>query len=231
MNKRRFKRTLTQNAFYFKAKKSVVMESPANGGRTLFGINANGSQFADPIASAFWRLTAPSGGTQAAIAATDMPTEIDQIYSQVRLAGVKIQWHPAAPNGSLLGAYLPGIIVYDRDGIEGPLRTKTFDTLLENVNGTSTFNMYRPWKRYIKFPKRRINSTIPSMDDHTPLAPNENLAGQWHSVTGGLVQDSTSNFGSHVLLYLPRNSGGSDNESQAQGTLVLTTYWVYKDRV
>jgi len=209
------------------------MESPANGGRTLFGISANGGQFQTNNLSVFYTLTSGTG-TGTGFAPTDMPSQVASIYDQCRLAAVKLQWHPSLPNGAIHGAYLPGVLVYDRDGIEGNLQTQTYDQLLENITGTRTFNMYHPWKRYIKFPKYKLRTRIPSIETQTTsIAPNENLAGQWHGIASNLTQhDYGANpRGTHLSIYFPRNFGGPDDQSQAQGTLVITTYWVYKDRV
>lgn len=208
------------------------MTSPAGGGRTLFGINANGSLTSTDVNSTFYTF----GTTGAGHAPTDMPSDIYLIYDQVRLAAVKIQWHPSLPNGAIQGAYLPGVITYDRDGITGSVQAKTFNDLLENVNGTKTFNMYRPFKRYIKFPKYKINTRIPSIEQQSTannsLQANENLAGQWRACNFHLTTHNygATSRGTHVSMYLPRNTGGSDEAAQSQGTLVLTTYWVFKDR-
>lgn len=234
MNKRRFRKTLTQNAFYFKAKRSVTMESPINGGRTLFGINANGNMQMGGINSVFYDLRTGSGAGSGYVP-TDLPSTFSEIYDQVRLAAVKIKWHPALPAGSIQGPYLPGVLVYDRDGIEGNLQQSQFNNLLEQISGTRTFNMYRPWQKYIKFPKYKLNTRIPSIEQQggSDIQPNENIAGQWHSIDSHL---SSHGFGqnprgTHILIYLPRNPGSPDEQPQAQGTLVFTTYWVFKDRV
>jgi len=232
MNKTRFKKSLTQNAFYFKAKRSIQMTSPGNGGRTLFGVNANGNLFDINNSPIFYTLTSGTG-TGTGFLPTDMPTQIGNLYDQYRMAAIKIQWHPSLPNGSIQGAYLPGVIVYDRDGIEDNIQTQTFDQLLENISGTTTFNMYRPWKRYIKFPKYKLNTRIPSIDlQSTTIQANENIAGQWLSPGLDLVDAvwGSRPRGTHICIYLPRNSGGTDSDAQAQGTLLLTTYWVFKDR-
>ena len=168
----------------------------------------------------------------------DMPNLTNQ-YDSMRIAGVSLKWLPGIPNGAMATQYAPMAIVYDRDGIENDIMSQSLEQLMEQTNGTRILNMYRPWKKYFKTPKYRINTRIPSHQSTFPTTgigyePNENLAGQWKRVGQPLSSTFSSGTpvsrGTHLLVQLQSPLSGTVPNNTVLGTFVVTSYLVYKDR-
>lgn len=168
----------------------------------------------------------------------DLP-QLESQYDANRLTAVSIKWLPGLPNGAITTSYAPMALVYDRDGIEGNIKGLSLAELMEQVNGVRVKNMYRPWKKYIKFPKYKINTRIPSHNElpssiTTTYEPNENLAGQWKRVGQPLTHSFFGSDyvyverGTHILLHVERPPGLTGDG--LLGSFVITSYYVYKDR-
>lgn len=128
-------------------------------------------------------------------------------------------------------------IQYDRDGIELTWNhsQNTVEKSLEQINQVKVVNQYRPFSFYRKAVKSRINTTIPTTyprDDSDPI-PNVNLSGRWLSTsnTGPLIPiiESDEEMGSHIQI-LANPISGDQEPGDLVGTLLLTTYYVFKDR-
>lgn len=240
MNKRRFKRTLKQNAIYYKVKKVLTFTAPNGTDQCRMGINFNGvfnPNNDNKQATALWYQTESVSASQHTLG--DIPDLTTQ-YDQYRLAGVSLKWFPGMPSGSIAAQYSPMAVVWDRDGIEGNVLTSDLPTLMEQVNGVTVKNAYRPWKRYFKAVKYKINTRIPT-NNTPPYSPNENLAGQWMSPSlpgtnvGNLTfSDTTMTFaqnrGTHLLVNVEAPSFSEEDAPGVVGTMVITSYLVFKDR-
>lgn len=200
------------------------------------GLNFNGSETGSSIdTTALWTHFGSASGSPTALSLGDLPALSQQLDSN-RLAGVSVKWMPGLPNGASLTSYSPMTITYDRDGIEGNVETTALSNQLEQVNSVSVKNLYRPWKRYIKAPKYKIATRIPSHTYDTDLdgySPNENLAGQWKRVGSNLTSAWTDtgaaiSRGTHLLCFAEFPPGAETN--QLVGTFIFTSYYVYKDR-
>lgn len=162
------------------------------------------------------------------------------VYDQNRCSGVKIEWHPAFPAGSLQGSYIPMTVTWDNDGIEGDVVNTTVENMMEQVEGTKVFNAYQRWSLYIKAPKQLVNNNTPSANppfaaaSPTGYKPNVNIAGQWKGCQDALVASANGELmGSGMLM--PRNRAFHiacvTQGNSAQGYFVITTYYTYKDSV
>lgn len=243
MNKRRFRRSLKQNAIYYKVKRVLTFEAPSGTDTCRMGINFNGME--NPTDSvqngtALWYQTESTAAVSHSLG--DLP-DLSGQYDQNRLAGVSLKWYPGMPNGSVAAQYSPMAICWDRDGIEGDVLTSDLPTLMEQVNGVSIKNAYRPWKRYFKAPKYSLNTRIPTNviagDQGMGYSPNENLAGQWKRV-GLPISTPNATFqasmtiarerGTHLLVNVEAPSFSEEEAPGVVGTMVITSYFVYKDR-
>lgn len=223
----------------------MVFEAPSGTDICRMGINFNGHE--NPLTSvvastALWYQTELAAAESHSLG--DLPDLTNQ-YDANRLAGVSLKWFPGMPNGSVAAQYSPMAIVWDRDGIEGNVLTSSLPSLMEQVNGVQIKNAYRPWKKYFKAPKYKINTRIPS-SDATPgdqntngYAPNENMAGQWKRVNSALAGlnatfasglTAAQNCGTHLLVHVEAPSFAEEEAPGVVGTMVITSYFVYKDR-
>lgn len=239
---------MTQNAIYYKVKR--VIPFTATGTNILrLGINFNGKEIpssdSDP-STAIWLQQ--GSGAAAAQSMGDLP-DLSGQYDSNRLAAVKIKWFPSVPNGSQTAVYAPMTMTYDRDGIENNVIQATLENQLEQVNSVRTRNMYLPWQKYIKAPKYRINTRMISgtaqipTEEPTAYQPNENMAGQWKRVNSALSGSDHATFstsamttpierGTHLLLTVSTPAGITPTVQNPFliGTVVVTSYYVYKDR-
>lgn len=235
MNKRRFRKSLAQNAIYMKYKRVIAINTET--GNTFISFNFNGAEATAGPTSVICSKSGPASPVGYTVA-TDM-VNLSPIYDQNRCAAIKVKWFPAMPPGSVHTQYGLAFIIKDRDGIDGNLASYTTTdpyAVLEQVNGVKTRNMYQPFKVYMKAPKHRINSRIPSFDPAYATAaqgysPNTNLAGQWKRVNASLTAQYDGsdiiNRGPQLGIIIP--PAGSTT-SQIEGRLEVTTYYVYKDR-
>lgn len=247
LNKRRFRRSLTQNAIYYKVKRVITLSGDAND-KVIFGMNFNGRnvhEVTDPITpqqNCIWTRSGTDGVLTYSIG--DVP-DLTAQYDASRIAGVSLKWYPSLPNGSVTAAYAPMAIIWDRDGIEGNVLNMDVPTAMEQANGVSIKNAYRPWKRYFKAPKYQINTRLTSGNKTTSVVgsttryePNENLAGQWKPCNGHLSLIFTNNNLDNpieratqlqVITEVP-SYDDSEVTDMPVGTLVITSYLVFKDR-
>lgn len=206
------------------------------------GINFNGQENPTTTNNPFTALWTQQGsGNVAALDLGDLP-DLSSQYDANRLAAVKLTWFPSIPAGSQIASYAPMTITWDRDGIEGELLNATLVNQLEQVNGVQIKNLYRPWSRYVKAPKYGINTRIPSSDvtastttdPQIGFQPNENLAGQWKRVGNHLSQaivadmSATRTRGTQLFVQAPAIE--FEGEELLIGTMIITSYYVYKDR-
>lgn len=236
MNKRRFRKSLAQNAIYMKYKRVIPITGTGN---VLFLANLNGKEnTSQPSADDAVLMTLSD--TRTAYSVQFNPPTLAATFDQNRCAAIKVKWLPSLPNGAVVAGYQPTLLLRDSEGIDANLTgTITPETLQAQINGVKTLNMYRPFKTYMKAPKHRINTRIPTQHPAyaTPTqgyAPNENLAGQWKR-----TETSISNIydpglgdpitrGSHMAILFQRPAGLTG--SFTLGNLEVTTYYVYKDR-
>lgn len=232
ISKRKFRKSLSQNAIYYKVKRVIPIVYESASQLIRVGINLNGNIYAQQGFSrleecVFWRKisgAAPTGYDVGDIAL------LYQQYDQVRIAGMSAKWLPSQPNGSSAAAsYSPAAVIYDRDGIENDIFQISFASALQDTNAVSIKNVYRPWKKYIKTPKHRINTKIPTPYQDRDLIdkinqafevlhgyvpdvpqiqkgfpkPNTNLAGQWHSTESSNVDFMDDSSGTPI--YVPRS--------------------------
>lgn len=204
------------------------------------GINFNGFETSSTTtipATALWYQTETNAAESLSIG--DLPS-LSQQYDQNRLAAVSLKWFPGMPNGSISAQYAPMAIAWDRDGIEGEVLTSTLPSLMEQVNGVTVKNAYRPWKMYKKAPKYKLQTRIPTnVTASDGYAPNENLAGQWKRVSTGITpnatftstaMNATQERSTHLLVTVEAPSFEPEEAPGVVGTMVITSYYVFKDR-
>jgi hypothetical protein len=207
-------------------------------GNVIFTVNFNGSEtstFEDAVLH-----IVPLGGAAVGYTVTTNIPALESTFDQNRCAAIKVKYFPSLPNGAVTAGYQPTYLLRDRDGIDqNLLNISNPFQLQEQVNGVKTLNMYRPFKAYMKAPKHRINSRIPTVDPafadpNIGYAPNTNLAGQWKRVGESLSRSFTTayansvNRGSQMAIYFQRPAGLTGEFTL--GNLEVTTYYVYKDR-
>lgn len=239
MNKRRFRKSLAQNAIYMKYKRVIPIQSAA--GNVLFTANFNGAENENGPRNVLGHYAfAPTSSLTGYTVMTDLPS-LATTFDQNRCAAVKVKFFPSIPNGAITAGYQPAYLMRDRDGIDVDWATVGSNPLIlqEQINGVKTLNMYRPFKAYMKAPKHRINSRIPTSDPAYASAaqgysPNVNLAGQWKRVNSSLSQaydtntNELINRGSQMAIFFTRPAGLTGEFTL--GNLEVTTYYVYKDR-
>lgn len=223
---------MTQNAIYWKTKTLVQLRLGTDGVARI-AFNFNGNPTSSNAATSSILAIGPTGlfGGQVI---RDFPGLANQ-YSQFRCAGAKFKYYPTFPPGSIQGVYTPMSIQYDRDGIEEVWNasTNTVPRSLEQVNQVKVVNQYRPFSFYRKAVKTRINTTIPTTYPPTDVGPvpNVNLSGRWLSTantTSPIANDET--MGTHIQI-LADAIAGDQEPGDLVGTLLLTTYYVFKDRL
>lgn len=182
----------------------------------------------------------------------DLPGMNNQ-YEAGRLAAVKIKWYPGLPNGSVTAPYYPMILMYDQDGIDGQTAVSgSINQFLEETNGCKAYNMYRPWSKYIKFPKQRVNTkaqtslpylTPPQGQQPSTFLANQNVAGLFHDPASALAPSlilhpniepplrTWNGRAAHIAVSAlsPDLTDGEDLPIHI-GTYQLTFYFVLKDR-
>lgn len=245
MNKRRFRKSLSQNAIYMKYKRLVPITSSAAGANSLFTFNFNGAERTPLDQFSIMHQYDTVAQTLTSYNVSANMADLSGIYDQNRCAAVKIKWLPSVPPGSLSAtSYQPQLVLRDRDGIDFQMSgraTSNTQSFQEQINGVKTLNVFRPWKIYVKALKHRINSRIPTETPSyaTPVngySPNTNLSGQWKRTDASLcnswdISGATPvdvNRGSQIAVVTQR----PDNITGAitLGHLEVTTYYVYKDR-
>lgn len=226
-----------------KYKKVLVLSASPAGGTAHLGVNFNGKEYtasSSDVDTALW--TNYGGG--AAVSHALVPDDYLQnnLFDQCRLAGLSIKWFPGIPNGAQIADYTPMTITWDKTGIEKGLLNTTIADQMEQVNGVRTKNVYKPWKMYFKAPKYRIRTRVPSIEEKSSASaysPNLNIAGQWKRPGDPLVGSGTFNSdmnglverATHLLCTIPAPVVQSEEETVTVGTFLLTSYYVYHDRV
>lgn len=238
MNKRRFRKSLAQNAIYMKYKRLIPINSSDVNVNPLFTFNFNGNEIQTDERAVIHTYDSGTSAFTGYRPNTTMPS-LDATFDQNRCAAVKIKFLPSLPAGAVTAGYQPAYLLRDRDGIDQQLSgTLSSPSILqEQINGVKTLNMYRPFKAYMKALKYRVNTRIPT---ETPAfasaavgySPNTNLAGQWKRVGEGLSESWTLsnsvNRGSQLAVVFQRPAGLTG--PYTLGNLEVTTYYVYKDR-
>lgn len=188
----------------------------------------------------------------------DVPI-LDNQLDTVRIAGMKVKWLPAIPAGVTgTGSYLPAVTITDRDGIDQDPIGTSLAGWMEQLSGCNTWNLYRPYKKYFRATKYRMNTNVPSVGDATwetqteanvpwnitPPSAYETgtmYGGQWHRTNQGARSVTTTSTGGTQIFPLIRGmhweiimpiplgwAGGAEEE--LIGSFVVTSYLVYKDR-
>lgn len=176
-------------------------------------------------------------------------------FESERLAGIKLKWIPNAnltwQGNSGFGpfGYVNGYYGFDLDGFKLNATSTTGISqysqlqLNDELSFVKQFAYNRPWKRFIKFPKRSLVSKtyMPSGSITPPnvLGPNQNVAGFWKkagssafSYGGGNNKTDAQHF-THILwgFFINNPHSTVSLSNNGLGRLEVTTYWVYKDRV
>lgn len=126
-------------------------------------------------------------------------TSVAALYDEYKVRGMKIQYYPYLPNDtSTVTGFLPLFSVYDPNSTGTPLASVNDAVEYENCR---QHNMYRPWKRYVKF--RRLNAVSGTTVGAGGYIPTENpVATQIMSFYGNGYDISTSYGTVVVTIYL-----------------------------
>lgn len=220
-------RTMRMQPLLFKAKQLLELKTPLSPITGTWGmyINMNGEPAATNAADTCILYGNPQTPTGLAITQTGT---LANVWDQVRIAGFKLQFIPNRPNETAATfLYYPCHMVYDPDGLD---QTLTLPAPTEASVITETryrvTNLQRPFRYYVKNPKRGILSTraVPYANGGSNFA-NNNWAGSWHQVNEP-VGTTNNARGTHFWLIafdLP-------NDERVLGKFLLTFYMVYRDR-
>lgn len=127
---------------------------------------------------------------------------VGQLYDQYKVRSVQIKYIPSLPNDtSTITGFFPLYTVVDHDTPNTSAVVTSIATAIQYDN-LKVFNLYRPWKRYIKVPRYTV-AGVPA---------------------GWLDLANVVNYGS-IILY-----GTGYDISQTYGKLVLTYYVATKNR-
>lgn len=267
--RRQFRRAHAGGQIYYKVKRLipvVVNGTLANGAFWRIWGNLNGCPTeSGPTAPLLVYRGSTANETVGMIPANltgytcgDVPNLENQM-DQVRIAGMKVKWLPGLPAGVTgTGSYFPAVTIRDRDGIDQDIVGTNLSGWMEQLNGVGIWNMYRPYKTYVRATKYRMNTNVPAIygaswvtdaeaavpvTDTPPLVypPARYYGGQWHRVTEGVRSVVTTTTGGtqvfpirrsqhwSIQMVIPSDYSGEDEEVQL-GVIVVTSYLVYKDR-
>lgn len=159
------------------------------------------------------------------------------IFEQVRCAGLKIHYIPTNPNalgmtgGTSTYAYqfAPAYMQTDLSGNDVVVRGQgvTLNQILTDTK-VKILNTQRPFKRYVKALKYKINSRY--QPDPAAATNSHNYAGIWHqsdSSIGPNLSSASTCSGQHVTIWFPTPAG---YEGQQFGQIFITGYFIFKDR-
>lgn len=155
----------------------------------------------------------------------------NSFLSQMRCAGIAVQYQPNFPNGALqtTNGYQPLVIMTDRDGIETNLSNTSFSSLQNQVHGVKIRNFYRPWKVYHKALRYPLYNRIPTAPSAIQSSPNYNIWGQWHG-TQSDIGHINAEYGCQLMI-IGRPLDTTEFPAQTVvGTFIVTAYLQYKDR-
>lgn len=194
-------------------------------GKFFLGINFNGSPYQNSTAKAIVVYSQDSALTP--YKGVDFPgaPSFYGLYAQCRCAAVKIKYIPHHQNdGSSVVLWRPMYYKYDVDGHETTFYGSSVNSLM-STGGIKYKNLERPWGLYKKSIKYRKFSKIPCPEIGDPTTSNQNIAGMWHGV-GDAIAVTENAYGCHLVLFMEDNT-----QSFLHGTIYVTAYMVYKDRL
>ena len=147
------------------------------------------------------------------------------LYAQCRCAAVKIKYIPHHQNdGSSIVLWKPMYYKYDVDGHETTFYGASLNSYM-TTGGVKYKNLERPWGIYKKSIKYRKFTKIPCPEIGDPTTANQNIAGMWHGV-GDAIAVTENAYGTHLICWMDDNT-----QSFLHGTIFVTAYMVYKDRL
>lgn len=224
--KAKFKRNLALQAGLVNWKMKMTFDLYPASGIIKIGLNYNGDP-ADTTVNKTMVTTYDSSANAVGHAFTD--TLDSNILDQVRCAGISVKFIPSFPSGSiqLTYGYQPFAIIYDRDGIEEPFASTTFDQILQQVHRCKIKNMFKPWKTFHKSIKYGLYSKIPTVTGAS--TPNQNLWGAWHR-SNDVTAWSSNAYGQHCHIVGKALNPTDWPNGTSLGTIVITGYFQYKDR-
>ena len=240
IQKARFKRTLREGAMYYKVKTAITFETGEANQQMRFMMNFNGKETvnSNTDVNASMYLQQGGSGTAYAVSNNDMPV-VNQQWDQNRLAATQWKWLPGLPEGGIRSNYKPMFIAYDKDGIDQYVTQMGQQDFLQQSGYCKVKNMCQPWKIFVKAPKQKLNTRYGQMpqlrtDDPTMYEANTNIAGLWKGVDVGYPSwmDNTQpaeeiGRAFHLVMML---NGPDAQQGDMCGTLIVTNYYVYKDR-
>ena len=113
---------------------------------------------------------------------------------------------------------------YDVDGHETTFYGASLNSYM-TTGGVKYKNLERPWGIYKKSIKYRKFTKIPCPEIGDPTTANQNIAGMWHGV-GDAIAVTENAYGTHLICWMDDNT-----QSFLHGTIFVTAYMVYKDRL
>lgn len=240
VQKARFKRTLREGAMYYKVKTAITFETGSANQLMRFMMNFNGheSPLAGTDVNAAMYLQQGGAGASVAVSNNDMP-QVGAQWDQNRLAATQWKWLPGLPEGAIRSDYKPMFIAYDKDGIDQYVTQMGQQDFLQQSGYGKIKNMYKPWKLFVRAPKQRLRNKFGQMPQLRPnvtgvYEANTNIAGLWKEVGGGYPswsQDTTPGEEMGRAFHLAMMLNGPDaQQGDLCGTLIVTNYYVYKDR-
>lgn len=177
-------------------------------------------------------------------------------YESQRLAGIKIKWIPhgtivttlQATTGAKPPPHIsPMYILWDTDGIASTVTTgidgATEQAIQQEVGKVRSKNWQKGWSKFFKAPKFRLHSNLPQQGGYGSITvangcgPRQNIAGMWRQPETSLFNTTPSSKTEKPHLihlhigYWTYNLSAEALTNAALGTMVMTYYWVYKDRL
>lgn len=131
-------------------------------------------------------------------------SSVGNLYDEYKATGIKFQYIPYLPNDtSTVTGFLPLYSVYDPNSTSTPLTSINDAIQYENMK---VYNMYRPWKRYVKL--------------RTPVANAATVVN-----SGGYMPTASGTATSCVAFY-----GEGFDISTSYGSIIVTIYLKLRNR-
>lgn len=142
----------------------------------------------------------------------------------MRCAAIKVEYTPYFQNDpSSNFAYVPCESFYDKDGSSfTPFAAWPSYPALVQTPRRKTYNLARPWKRFVKSFKYPIVTKYPIAEPTNPAAAG-NPAGLWHYSKNGIGSFDSANS-THVGFFVDGSTA-----SKTIGKVIITAYFVYRD--
>lgn len=158
------------------------------------------------------------------------------LYHTTRCALIKVKfvpssnipWNDAASTTSILAnSFEPMVWLQDNDGFD--FQASSYSPTDQELMRNEAYKIRtpgKPWKLLFRPNKQPIHPKYPTIEGATQTN-SSNQAGIWHGSGSSCGTFGTAN-GTHVYMGF---NGGTTTHERRLGTLVITTYHMFKDPI